>query len=134
MDRLYQTTIATPAGTSSDTPLVTNFALEDAELVSVTILIPDGHAGLTGIRVLQAGQEIIPWDNDDWLVSNNEVITIPMSSEITRTGLSIETYNQDIFPHTHWVRALITNLGSTAGTVVDTVPVIPSSILSDLGI
>lgn len=130
MDRLYQTQITTPAGTTANAPMTTNFPLEDAVLDSLTILIADGHAGLTGIRILQAGQEIIPWSNNDWLISNNEILTIPINSQITEVGLQVQTYNTDSFAHRHWVRALISNLGTSPAAAAAAAPFIPSTVLS----
>jgi hypothetical protein len=130
MDRLYQATILTPPGTTAALPLTSNLPLEDAELVSVTILIPDGHAGLTGIRILQAGKEIVPWSNDDWLISNDEIVTVPIGNQITAVGLQIQTYNTDAFPHKHWVRALINDLNTSAAQTAAATPFIPSAVLS----
>jgi hypothetical protein len=132
MDRLYQTSVTTPPGTTPAAPQSTPFPLEDANLETVTILIPDGHAGLTGIRVMMANQEIIPWSNSDWLVSNNEVITVTVNSQVTITGLVIETYNLDAFSHSHWVRAAITDLNTNPGTLTASPAVIPAADLSTL--
>lgn len=117
MPRLYQLTVTTPSGVEPDLPQADPWPLEDAVLESVTILIPDGHSGLTGIRVKQAQQEIVPWGNDDWLISNDEIITVPIEEQITLSGLVIETYNLDVFEHRFWIRAVIQDLGtSTAST------------------
>lgn len=126
MDRLYQLTVSTPANTAILTPQSTVWRLEDAKLVSVTFLIPDGHSGLTGVRLLQAGQEIVPYSNNDWLVSNNEKIEVSVNAEMTRTGLVVQTYNTDFFPHKHYLRALITDLqasGASAGNALTATPV-----------
>lgn len=116
MDRLYQITVTTPAGTTPDSPQTDVWTLEDSILESLTILIPDGHSGLTGIRIAQAQQEIVPWGNDDWLVSNNEIINVSVNEQITKTGLDIITYNQDVFDHKFWIRAVIQNLGTQSST------------------
>lgn len=134
MDPLYQATVTTPAGTTPDLPQQTAFPLVDGTLTAVTILIPDGHAGLTGIRILQADQEIIPWSNDDWLVSNNEVIPISVNAPITAVGLTIETYNLDAFDHKHWVRAQVINIGVGSSSSNPTVPALPVDVISNLSL
>lgn len=132
MDRLYQLTVSTMPGTTPDSPLVTQFPVEDSILQSITILIPDGHSGLTGIRLLQADQEIIPWSNNDWLISNNEIVTVNVDTQVSATALSIETYNTDVFAHSHWIRAVIADLGTSAATSNNTPSVIPADLLSNL--
>jgi hypothetical protein len=132
MDPLYQATVVTPAGTSPDVPLQTAFPLVDGTLTAVTILIPDGHSGLTGIRILQADQEIIPWSNDDWLISNDEVISISVNTSISAVGLTIETYNTDAFEHRHWVRAQVINIGVGSSSSSATVAALPVDVLSNL--
>lgn len=132
MARLYQLTVSVPAGVTPDLPQDDAFPLEDAILESVTILIPDGHSGLTGIRVKQAQQEIIPWSNDDWLVSNNEKIELAVEEQITKTGLVIETYNMDVFVHKFWIRAVIQNLGTSTSPNPNPLTPVDSLTLSSL--
>jgi hypothetical protein len=132
MERLYQTTVETPSGTTPDAPQSTVLPLEDSILGTVTIIIPDGHSGLTGIRVLYAQQEIIPWSNDDWLVSNDEKIEVGFNDQVTASGLTIVTYNLDVFPHKHWVRAQISDLTGSNTVAAATPSPIPSVVLSNL--
>lgn len=130
MDRLYPLSVDTPAGTTPLLPQSTTWRLEDAKLVSVTFVIPDGHSGLTGIRLLQAGQQIVPYSNDDWFVSNDEIIDVPVNMEMTTSGLTVQTYNTDVFTHRHWLRALITDLQAAGSALAAPIPVIASDILS----
>lgn len=130
MDRLYQLTVSTPANTAIIAPQSTTWRLEDAKLISVTIIVPDGHAGLTGIRLLQAGQEIAPYSNNDWFVSNNEKIDISINEEMTATGLVVQTYNTDFFPHKFWLRALIQDLTASGAAVGAALTATPADILS----
>lgn len=83
---------------------------------------------------MQALQEIIPWSNNDWLVSNNEIITVSVNTQVTTQGLVVETYNTDVFPHRHWVRAAISPLGSQGSAVAPALQIIPSSSLSSIGL
>lgn len=109
MNRLYPLTIVTPKATLQSAPLVTPWPLEDAYLTSILIQVPDGHAGLTGLRILWSGQQIVPWGNNSYIVSNNEILTIPITSYITASGLTVHTFNTDIYDHSFYLRALITD-------------------------
>ena len=110
MDRLYYETLTVPAGTPIATPASQAWPLEDNELVKVTIQVPDGHCGLTGFRILRAQQQIVPFANNSYLVANDRTLDYPFDDQITTTGLVLEGYNNDIFPHTFYVTALVTNL------------------------
>lgn len=110
MDRLYYQTLTVPAGTPATAPVSQAWPLEDNQLLDVHITIPDGHCGLTGFRILQAQQQIVPFANDSFIVANDEKIDYPFDDQITSTGLVLNGYNTDIFPHTFYVRATVTNL------------------------
>lgn len=105
---MFSTT--TPAATPQATPVVTALPLEDALLESIRIIIPDGHVGLTGIRLLQAQQQIIPWDNNEYIIGNDRVIDIPFNGEMTVSGLVAHTYNTGTNVHKHFVEVLIKDL------------------------
>jgi hypothetical protein len=109
MDRLYPINTPTPAGTPIAAPLVTAFPLEDAQLEKITIIIPDGHSGLTGIRILWSGTQIVPFALNYYLTGNDRIIEVKLNSYITVNALSIETYNLDVFAHTFWLEALVTD-------------------------
>jgi hypothetical protein len=110
MDRLYLFVVTTPAGTSQAAPLTTDLPLEDSLLKELRIIVPAGHSGLTGVRLLQAHQQIIPWDNNSYIVGNDRVIDVPFDNEMTVSGLQAVTYNTDIFDHSHHIEVVITDL------------------------
>lgn len=109
MDRLYYLSPLTPAGTSIAAPLSTSWPLEDAQLKRVVITVPPGHNGLTGIRVLWSGQQIIPWANNQFLVANGRTIEVNFDDYMTIMGLVVVTYNTDVFDHTFYLEATVTD-------------------------
>lgn len=125
MDRLYLLTVTTPANTTALGELLTDWPLEDSKLGTVQIITPDGHNGLTGIRIIKSGQQIIPWGADSHLVMNAEDLTIPFNDEMQSTGLVIGTYNTDVFDHTHYLRAVITDLPEPGAPVQQPLTLIP---------
>lgn len=110
MDRLYLLSAFTPKNTAIVAPVSTPWPMEDAHLDRITVIIPDGHAGLTGIRVLWAGTQIIPFSTNVYLTGNDRVVPIQFDDYITVTGLVIQTYNTDIFDHTFFLEAIISDL------------------------
>jgi hypothetical protein len=110
MDRLYYQTLTVGAGNSISTPVSQAWPLEDNELTKIVVTIPDGHCGLTGFRILRAQQQIVPFANSQYLVANDRTLTYEFDDEITTTGLVLEGYNNDIFPHTFYCEATVTNL------------------------
>lgn len=107
MDRLYYVTATFPAGTPISAPVSIPWSLEDNDLIYVDINIPPGPSAQMGFRLLWAGQQIIPWGNNSFLVTDDEKIHVDVNSYMTQTGLVIEGYNVDIFPHTIYIRGLI---------------------------
>ena len=113
MDRHYQVSVTVPEGTSDIAPQTTAVVLENAFLVDVEIIIPPGHAGLTGIRILQSVQQVIPWGNLSWISSDNYSRIFPFNAEIGSRSISVQAYNTDVFAHSFQVRFHVRDLSST---------------------
>lgn len=109
MDRLYTTTVAVPAGTLQSAPFIQQLPLEDANLKRVTITVPDGHNGLTGIRVLWANQQIVPWGNNSYITANNRTIDVDFNDYITVSGLTFQAFNIDVFAHSFYCELTVTD-------------------------
>jgi len=107
MSQLWPLTVDTPAGITPENPQIIPWPLVDANLEYIDIIIPDGPSGQLGVAVYWSGTQIVPWGTDSWLITNDEKIHIPVDSYITVSGLSVYTYNEGIFPHTIYLRALV---------------------------
>lgn len=110
MDRIYYEVVTVPAGTLQASPFSAVIPLEDNQLVSITVVVPDGHCGLTGIRLLQSQQQVFPWANNSYIVANDERIIYDYKDEIQASGMTAEGFNTDIFDHSFYFRFTITNL------------------------
>lgn len=96
--------ITTPALTDPGSPQVTTITVPDTILDTVTLLIPGGHAFLTGFALSLAGQQLLPWPTDfPWIVGDNDRLLFEMAIEVDGP-LDITTYNVDLYDHTHWLR------------------------------
>jgi hypothetical protein len=107
LDRLYYLEVPTPANTPLAIPLSTPWPLEDNEFVYVDILVPPGPSGLLGFRILWANQQVVPWGNDSWLITDDEKIHVDCDFAMTVTGLVVQSYNTDIYEHTIYLRGLV---------------------------
>lgn len=107
MDRFYFLNPLIPANTPIATPVTTPWALAGEHLAYINITVPDGHNGLTGIRILWSGQQIIPWANNQYLIANNRTVPITVDEDISESGLSVVAYNTDVFDHNFYLEALV---------------------------
>lgn len=107
MARLYEKQPTVTAGTAKSSPQQFSWPMEDAYLVSIEIVAPPGPSGLVGIRLSRVGTPIIPYNSDTWLVMDNEKLPVTFEQEITKSGLTVEMYNSDIYDHTFYLRAIV---------------------------
>lgn len=129
-NRLYLLSVACPAGTLSSAPQSQRWDMEDAYLYRLTIVVPDGHAGLTGIRFRRSGAIVVPYTFDQFIVANDRVINFDYNGEIHSSGLVIETYNTDVFDHTFYLEATIGDTNPNPTQQVSATSAIPTAALS----
>ena len=130
MDRLYLHSVTVPAGTLQAAPHSEPFPLEDAYLILINLILPKGHSGYTGIRILRSGQEIVPYSNTKFIVSNDRVIPISFRSAINASGLVIQAYNTDVYDHTFYLEATITDTPPVTASALQLETVISPDVLS----
>jgi hypothetical protein len=126
--------ITSPAGTAILTPNQTLWQLDDSILTRLEIMVPDGHNGNTGIRCLRSQQQIIPWSNSRFLIANSETVSIEYGEELTESQLLVLTYNVDIFDHTFYLRATMTDMPLLAGQGGVPPAIVPSALLTSAGV
>lgn len=110
LGRLYYLEFTIPAGTPESVPVSETWPLEDNYLIEINTRIPPGPCGLMGFKILWAEQQIVPWGNSSWLICNDEEIRWPANTAMTVSGLVIQGYNTGAYPHTVYLRALISTL------------------------
>ena len=130
MDRVYKTQITVPAGTLDTAPTSLAWPLEDAQLVSLEFIAPPGPSGLCGIRVKRAGTVIVPFNDNGWLIMDNDKFAFPFNEEMTATGITIEGYNTGIYDHTFYFRAVISDLQTNAMQGLVAQPIIPNDVFN----
>lgn len=116
-------TISTAAFTPTTAPLVTPLNVASVMLVSAQIMIPPGHAGLTGIRLDTSGGTIMPFSNPpSWIFGDGRDLTFDLDVQAD-SQMRWVTFNNDVNVHSHYVLLKVVDLAdrmpsSTPATVV----------------
>lgn len=103
-DRVEVHDVTCPASTPSSAPLEVAFNDVPANLMAVTIVIPDGHAGLTGIALAYGHQPVLPRTPGAFISGNDEVVRFDMSNYPTGPPWSAFVCNNDLTSHAWEVR------------------------------
>ena len=107
-NRVAKFTITVPPNTLSTAPLTTDIDLGDSWLQSIRVRIPPGHAGTTGLQVLNAGTPIVPWDDSVlWLIGDNEDVTYNVNTEANST-VTANAYNSGNWSHSFYLEVVYT--------------------------
>lgn len=120
--RTFKDTV--PAGTAIAAPQTTAWNLGNVDVETLEVMIPRGHAGLTGVHVDYQGVALLPFSSPPtFLVANDETITVPIDLEIG-APLSLVAYNLDVFAHAFYWRALVNvflggDIGSQSPVLLD---------------
>lgn len=106
--RTFTNRVTTPANTTEASPLETSFALPQGTLVSIEVVIPAGHAGLTGIAIDYSGEHIFPWGRGTFLQGDDDVIAMTVGRDLGGSPVTIRTFNtDDTFDHDHLIRVVV---------------------------
>lgn len=106
MSDLQQTYVYTvTAGTAEDNPTVADAIPAGPYRVDrVTIVIPPGHCGLTGIQLQYGHTAMIPYDSG-WISGDDEVYTIAYSNKYPPgAAWEVAMLNNDVYDHHFQVR------------------------------
>jgi hypothetical protein len=124
---VWPVNVTVPLGTPIATPTTTSPNLGDIWIDSIEILIPRGHNGLTGIGIANAGTQLLPYSQTAaYLVGDGDRLTFDFGVEVAN-GLTIQTYNTDIFAHTFYLRIvgrpIILQNPATIPQAIEVVPI-----------
>jgi hypothetical protein len=100
VDYIYPLTVTTPAGTAEATPQATPWPLDDNFMPYFRYIVPPGPSGCVGFRLLWAEQQVYPFSNYSWLVTDDDKQQIDLNLAMTSSGLVVQTYNTGAWPHT----------------------------------
>lgn len=103
---LYAYTVTCPAGTKAEAPYRVEIVLRRGVLVHAVIVIPPGHAGLTGLRIKHGLKQIIPFNEGTWIIGDDVTIRTDMYYELYEEEniLTCECFNYDnVYDHSFYL-------------------------------
>lgn len=106
--RIELFTVTAQPGTTQAAAQETELPFAQGVVRGVQIVIPAGHAGLTGLAIAQAHQVIIPASGTTWIIGDNESIRWPLENYLDADTWSAFSYNTDaVYPHSWYLRFLV---------------------------
>lgn len=98
--------VGTPATAYTVTPAP---GLATVMLWSWNVRIPPGHAGFTGIALVDSGSFIIPYSQGgpSWLIGDDDLLNFPYGKQLG-ANVNVATYNTGTFTHGWQLRFVYT--------------------------
>lgn len=101
-NRIEKWSVTIPANTPSSSPTTTDVSVADGYLQRVDVTIPDGHNGLTGLQLLGANGQLIPYTLGEYLVGNDQELAFDMVGVIDTGSFQVRAFNGGLFQHTFY--------------------------------
>ena len=111
--RVLPFVVSVPANTPKASPTTTPTRLPIAQVVSVEIDIPAGHAGLTGIYLAVSGAPALPWGAGNYFSGNGSTFSYELVGLPDSGDWSAVCYNTDTFAHAFTIRYAILDFAFT---------------------
>lgn len=123
--RSFQPTI--PAGTAIATPFTFNMSFPPRVVDRIQVKVPSGPRGTVGFAIGSSGVAVIPFQANQWIVADNDDFDWPLDDFWDSGSWTFFGYNLGQFPHTIYVRFLLSLTVAPAPLPASPVP---SSALS----
>ena len=94
-DRIESFVATCGAGTSAGA----NFVFLQGEIVTIDVVIPKGHAGLTTIIIAYGNFQVIPFTQGDSLSGDDQTFSFDIESTPTGSQWGALMSNADVFSH-----------------------------------
>lgn len=109
--------VTTAASTARLTPQTDTFRVPLRQLVRITLTVPRGHQGLTGIEVETQGLQLVPFNQPGtFVIADESRFDWPIALQVDGT-LTAKSFNTDVWPHTFYFILYLTSppLAPSAG-------------------
>jgi hypothetical protein len=121
--RLETSDITCPPSTTVIAPLEIALTWPAGIVRRITVVIPDGHSGLTGIALGYGHTPILPSSPGAFLSGNDEVMSFEYLDDIPGVKWQAFVCNLDLQLHTWQVRFELDEIG-------DTTPAVPAQLVT----
>lgn len=106
-ERVELKPVTVTASTPVTAPVTFPLSFQPGVVRELFVLIPPGPNGLMGFRIGHSGQVIIPMGADEWFITDDERISLPLEGFPTNDAWFIEAYNEGLHDHTIYTRWMI---------------------------
>lgn len=113
MTRVYEIDVQVPAGTLHTAPMTVPWLTEDAYWHDIELVIPDGHNGTTGVKVMKGDVSIIPWGGKMFIVASGYQRLFPVNGYVNTGDMKIVAYNEGFYNHVFYLRATVSTFSHT---------------------
>lgn len=117
-------TLDIAAGTPPANPLTLDCSFPPRVVSALTVVVPPGPSGVVGFRVLNSNVQLIPYGSDPWIITAAEIITWPLTGQITSGSWQVQGYNSGVNAHAVYFRFLLDlitpKVGSAPGLIDET--------------
>ena len=113
-DRVETFDVTCPASITAAQAVEVPFVYDPGNPRRVTIIIPDGHAGLTGIALGYGHQPVLPRTPGRFISSNDEFLTFDLTNYPAGPAWSAFVCNNDTQSHAWEVILELDEIGETA--------------------
>lgn len=103
-ERVEISTVTCAAMTTQASPVEWDMSFAPGIVRLIEIIIPRGHAGLTGLAIATAHSIVIPNSGASWIIGDSEKISWPVANYGNAGSWSAFMYNTDVRPHLWQIR------------------------------
>lgn len=93
-------------GSTPSAPQVINLTMPPRIVTGVEVLVPPGPSGVVGFALGAAGQAVIPYNANGWIITDDEKLAWDLKVPMTSGAWQLIGYNTGYWPHTLNVRFL----------------------------
>lgn len=120
--RFHALTVTCAAGIAASAAIETALTIPAGIVTELQVVIPGGHAFLTGIAIALGHQQILPYDNGTFLLGDDDRFTFDPPDDTGSGAWSAFTYNTDtVYAHEWQVRFTVSVLERVPAEVVPAV-------------
>lgn len=115
----FQNTLVIPPLTSEDNPVIASQLLDVGTLDSLDIRFPDGCVSLVHFAAKMKSGQLVPWNQDGSIASNDHVAHVPLNLKIDQPPMELyfygwsddDTYTHTLLVLTNWLPKGIQTIG-----------------------
>lgn len=103
-NRVEAFAVTVTAGTAKASAVETATTFADGTVTRIELDVPAGHARLTGIQILWAHAQVIPFTVNTFLVADNDKLAYDMQPGRDTGQWAVKCFNTDVYDHTFYLR------------------------------